>query len=322
MVLSFKMNASFPPSDVSDDLIGASDRQWLSRLEHLAENRGYFEPLGPNHSALLTDRGTTLIVTFETINAIRADSPLHQPIGWDIIREQNWSNLCLLAHRDTWFRDATVFGYFDRLIEDGFFEEFERVVFYGAGMCGYAAAAFSVVALDAQVVMVEPHSTLDPTRAAFDQRFPAARELCFTGRYGYAPDMVEMARQVTIFLDPASPENDAHAEAFQADHTQLIRCHDLGERLDQALWAMGVIQQVIETAALGNLSAQECYRALRTRRKYMPYLRRLLKAVEDKGRPALLKRLCEQVLRHHKAPRFQRALNRANIQLCKQTRGR
>ena len=47
---------------------------------------------------------------------------------------------------DTWFRDNRVYGYFDRLIADGFFEDFDTVIFYGAGSCGYAAAAFSVAA--------------------------------------------------------------------------------------------------------------------------------------------------------------------------------
>ena len=82
-----------------------------------------------------------------------------------------WSHLCLLSHGDTWFRDNRVYGYFDRLIDDGFFDEFEQVIFYGAGACGYAAAAFSVAAPGAKRGDARPQATLDPRVAEWDDRY-------------------------------------------------------------------------------------------------------------------------------------------------------
>jgi hypothetical protein len=50
----------------------------------------------------------------------------------------------------------------------GFFDDFDQVVFYGAGQCGYAAAAFSVATPGATVVAIQPQATLDPRVTEWD----------------------------------------------------------------------------------------------------------------------------------------------------------
>ncbi len=288
-----------------------SDEAWLSQLEELGEERGYYEPLGPDHSVVLTDEGRTLLVTFETIRDIRNNSPLQEPAGWALTRQNGWSNLCVLAHSESWFRDRFVYGYFDRLIEDGFFEEFDKVVFYGAGMCGYAAAAFSVVAPDVTVIAVQPQATLDPERAAFDRRFPKARRRDFTDRYHFAPDMVEVAQDVFLLFDPAITEDTVHADMFKGDHVHHVHCRHFGGTLARSLFNMGVTQELIELAATDALTRQGCYRALRARRTYRPYLRRLLSRAEERGGPVLITWLAASVASNQHAPRFQQALERA-----------
>ncbi|MCK8464778.1 phosphoadenosine phosphosulfate reductase [Aliiroseovarius sp. S1339] len=298
------------------DLMDASREDWLNQIESLGDERGYFEPLGPDHSAILTDEGSTLIVTFETLEDIRETAPLQEPLGWNLVRENNWSNLCILAHKKTWFRDRAVYGYFDRLIEDGFFEEFEKVVFYGVGMCGYAAAAFSVVAPDVTVISVQPQATLDPDRVDFDRRFPEAQQRDFKGRYDYAPEMTEMAQAVFVLFDPAIIEDTVHAALFRGDHIHRIRCRRFGNSLPKALFAMGVTQTLVDQAAKDALTEHDCYRALRVRRRYLPYLRKLLKGAEARAKPQLIKWLAGAVTTTHRAPRFKKALKRANRALA------
>ncbi|MDE9451754.1 phosphoadenosine phosphosulfate reductase [Aliiroseovarius sp. Z3] len=298
------------------DRVGMPDDAWLSQLEEIGDERGYFEPLGAEHSAILTDEGRTLLVTFETVRDVRDTSPLQEPLGWSLVRQNGWSNLCILAHTDSWFRDRAVYGYFDRLIEDGFFEEFDKVIFYGAGMCGYAAAAFSVVAPEVMVIAVQPQATLDPSRAEFDRRFPKARRRDFTNRYHYAPEMVEMARGVFLFFDPAITEDTVHAAMFTGAHIHPIHCRHFGSTLPQALFDMGVLQDLIEHAAQDTITSVGCYHALRVRRLYRPYLRRLLASVEARGKPLLVKWLAAFVSSGQHAPRFQQALERAEQALA------
>jgi len=135
-------------SDIFEtDLTGLDWDAWCARTDDLVGDAGYTQPLGPRHAALLLERKPpTLLVSFEAHHRLHEVSATAQPLGWVMAKALGWSHLCLLSNGDTWFRDARVYGYFDQLIDDGFFDAFDQVIFYGAGPCGYAAAAFSVAA--------------------------------------------------------------------------------------------------------------------------------------------------------------------------------
>ena len=299
------------------DLTGLSQDDWLVRIEEIGEERGYFEPLGKRHSTVLTDEGPTLIVTFETIEMIREGSESQEPLGWELVEGQGWSNLSLIAHEDSWFRDPAVYGYFDRLVDDGFFEDFDHVVFYGAGMCAYAAAAFSVVAPGATVIAVQPQATLDPAVAGWDTRFPALRRTSFTDRYGYAPDMVEGAEQVFVLYDPAQTLDAMHASLFTRANVIHLPCRHLGDDLEAKLWRMGVLPEMLDLAG-GDALTVAAFRTLfrRGRRGNMPYLRGLLEQMQGAGRHRMVQMLCNSVLARMNAPRLRRARDAANRALA------
>ena len=123
----------------------ASRAEWLARIDAVGEEAGYFQTVGARHWAFFADESPTLLVTFETVDAIRA-TPDQLPQGHAIAAAHGWSHLCLIADGETWYRDEAVYRYFDRLVDDAFFEDFDHVAFYGAGMAGYAACAYSVAA--------------------------------------------------------------------------------------------------------------------------------------------------------------------------------
>ena len=129
---------------IDSSLADMPKRDWLRAIEAVAEEDGYFQSLGKRHFSAFIERETTLLVTFETYQGMHALSDKAQPLGWDMVRNHDWSHLCLASDGDTWFRAEEVYAYFDRLIDDGFFDEFDQVLFYGAGPCAYAAAAYSV----------------------------------------------------------------------------------------------------------------------------------------------------------------------------------
>ncbi|UWQ10152.1 phosphoadenosine phosphosulfate reductase [Aliiroseovarius crassostreae] len=292
------------------DLAGADFDKWLSMIDEMGEERGYFEPVGQRHSAILTDDGPTLVVTFETAKSVR-QSKEARPLGWDLAEENGWSNLCILAHEESWFRDQDLYGYFDRLVDDGFFEDFDQVVFYGAGPSGYAACAYSVAAPGATVIAISPQATLDMTRVAWDRRFPKMRRTDFTTRYGYAPDMVEGAEAVYLLHDPAIAEDAMHASLFQADHIHHLTCRHMGDTLVEELWSMAALPQMIEAATEGQLSPHVARNILRNRRTHLPYLRRLLDRLQQTDRPRLVAALSRHVTDRRGAPRFRKALTEA-----------
>ncbi|MEE9388718.1 MAG: phosphoadenosine phosphosulfate reductase [Paracoccaceae bacterium] len=302
-------------SNLIDPAIGISEPEWLDRIEDFAEDHGNFEPLGPDHSAVFIDRGPTLIVSFETIPSIRARAHSDIPLGWGLINGTDWSQLCLLSNNETWFRHRAVYEYFDRLVDEGFFENFDQVIFYGAESCGYAAAAYSVVAPGATVIAVSPQATLDPAVTGWDDRFQNMRRTSFTDRYGYAPDMLDAAKQAFILYDPGSEEDAMHASLFTRSNVTKIRCRHLDGQIETFLHRMGLLKPLLSIAATGNLTPADFYTVLRERRNYLPYLRMFLAEVERSNRPLLAAYMCRSVLERINIPRFSRQLSIATKEL-------
>ena len=250
------------------DLSGLDWQEWRDRAGTLVGETGYCQPLGERHAALLVERKPVLLVSFENFERLEILSELGQPFGWTMVEALGWSHLCLLSKGDTWFRDARVYGYFDRLIDDGFFDGFEEVIFYGAGACGYAAAAFSVAAPGAKVLMLRPQATLDPRVAEWDDRYLAMRRTSFTDRYGYAPDMLDAAARAVLLYDPEIELDAMHSALFNRANVLRFRTRHTGYDLEERLARMGLIPRLLAQLSsdrLSGLSLARLWRAVRER---------------------------------------------------------
>lgn len=276
---------------------------WMAPMDAIADEDGYLERLGAKHWAFFAEDSPVMLVTFEQADAIRArESKL--PEAYAMAKAHGWSLLTIIADGETWWRDRAVWGYFDRLVDDAFFDDFDKVMFYGAGMAGYAACAFSVAAPGCRVLAISPRATMNPEIAGWDRRHMAARRLDFTSRYGFAPDMTEGAAQVWLVLDPMAPADAMHAALFRAPWVTRLHARRSGEGTAHALRTAGVLDSVIEDAMAGTLGVSVFARHWRARRSYGPYLKTLLAAVASAKRPELEKRICRSVTRRMKAPRF------------------
>ncbi|MHC0053979.1 phosphoadenosine phosphosulfate reductase [Actibacterium sp. D379-3] len=287
-----------------------SERAWFPHLSTVGNDRGEFERLGRSHAALFVNETPTLLVSFETADSL-GDAPDSMPKAFDLAEDAGWSMLTLLTDSENWFRDPAVYGYFDQLVDNGFFEEFDRVVFYGAGMCGYAAAAFSVAAPGATVIALCPQATLDPRVTEWDPRFRAHRRLSFTDRYGYAPDMLEAANHAFILYDPDVSLDSIHAALFTRPNVSKLRCRWLNGTVEADLMNMGVLPEMIDAACEGKLTESVFHRLFRARRAHKPYLRRLLETLDSEQRPYLTALLCHSVSSRMRAPLFRKRLKQA-----------
>ncbi|MEM6374306.1 MAG: phosphoadenosine phosphosulfate reductase [Pseudomonadota bacterium] len=296
------------------DLADLTKDEWLAEIEAVATEHGFFAPLGQKHFAAHVRRGDTLLVSFETIQGMRSMSNTGEPLGWTFVRDQDWSHLLLASDGDTWFRDGDVFSQFDTLIDDGFFDDFETVLFFGAGPCGYAAAAYSVAAPGARVLAIQPQATLDARVAEWDTRFVEMRRTDFTRRYGYAPDMLDACDQAFVIYDPAEQLDAMHATLFATAGATPLRMRKMGGALQGDLTRMRMLTPLIEEAAAGTLDALGFARHYRARRDFLPYLRRLMATVDGAKRTDLTYMLARNVTARMKAPRFQRRLEEIDAQ--------
>ncbi|SDW96934.1 hypothetical protein SAMN04488238_104327 [Roseicitreum antarcticum] len=302
-----------------------TNAEWLSRLDELgdelADEQGGFESLGRNHAALYAPGDRTLLVSFESVAAIRGAGGAHRPLGLEVAQANGWSSLCLITMGTTWFRDTEVWNFFDTRIDADFFEAFDRVVFYGAGMCGYAAAAFSVAAPGAVVLVVAPQATLDPTVADWDGRFARARRLDFTTRYGFAPDMIEGAAEAFVVYDPSRRLDAMHAALFTRSHVTKLRARWLGKDTARDLADMGVLTPLITAACDSTLTSGTFYGLLRKRRGFALYLMRLSLRTEALERHMLTVIVAGFALRFYDTERLRQTLDRARAALMEKSAG-
>jgi hypothetical protein len=305
-----------PIGDISD----LPRQEWLEAIEDVGEENGYFEPLGADHCVMFSDDSPRLLVTFESFESITERSDDGLPLGLSFAKKNGWSHLAIIAHASDpashWFRSHNIYGYFDRLVEDGFFEDFDQVVFYGAGASGYAACAYSVAAPGATVIAIAPQATLDARLASWDTRFGNTRRMDFTTRYGFAPDMVDAADTALVLYDPQIAFDAMHAALFNCRHTSLRPLRNFGADPEFEMLEMDMVEPILVAAMDSDLNTRAVTRALRKRRNHTSYQRRLLSELTTKDRPVLIARLCKHVLKTRDAWRFRKALRIATADIA------
>ena len=300
--------------EIFDASEAANDADWIAIMDQIGDEAGYFETLGPNHHAFLNDQGRILLVSFESMAAIRRAGGGQMPLGYQLAAPRGWSSLTIIAKGETWFRDPTLHGYFDRLIDDGFFEDFDRVVFYGMGMGAYAAAAYAVAAPGCTVLALSPIATLDTEHAGWDRRFPAARRLNFTDRFGFGPDMVEGCGKVFIVYDPANQIESVHAAMFRGAQVTRLPARHVGRDPQAELAQLAILRPLIEAACTGQLDRLRFARLWRKRRDSARYLRRMLGALRTQGKPARFLRALRVASGLSSDPVLKEALARAQVE--------
>lgn len=303
-------------SDAVKEKPATSATDVLDGLKAEIGTEGFQHLLDRDHSVSYISRGPKLLVTFERIQDTLEMTDEGMPLGLDFAEDKNWSVLHFTANGDTWFRSPALYAFMDEMVDDDFFEDFDSVCFYGTGMGGYAATAFSVAAPGAKVVAISPQATLDPELAEWDNRFPASRRLNFSDRYGYAPDMIEGADRAWLLYDPYQLLDSVHASLFRGENVTHLRCRHFRDHIARSLWDMDMLHWMIEEAAEGRLTPRAFYAKLRARKDHNRFLRNLLFHLDDEQRPYLTALYCTHVLARRSAPAFRRRLNAARTALA------
>lgn len=286
-----------------------SPKAWANRLSDFIRDQGSWEDISKDHAILRHGSGNRLLVTFEFVDDIIAHRKNALPMGLEYSQIMGWTCLTVLARSRTWFRDPVLYARFDDMVDDGFFEQFESVLFYGSKMGGYGAAAFSVSAPGAYLVAIQPHATLDPRVTEWDRRYTSKRRLDFTSRYGFAPDMVEAAHTASIIYDPDEDMDAMHASLFTRPNVQKLRTRWMGPDVASMLEDADILRPVIAKAIKGRLSRADFAHLYRRRQNCLPYLRNLLTEVEDRGRKDFTAKICRSIVGSGRSgPRIRRKL--------------
>lgn len=315
---------------------GATDRRavWASRgrpadpdadplQDHLDQVRpragedGFLEHLGDAHHALMVRAGSTLLVEFDTLANVRARGDL-----WSagLARKRGWSTLSVIAHGSSWFRDPALFDAFDAWTDEGLFDAFDQVVFAGGGMGAYGAAAYSVAAPGATVVLIDPIATLDRAVTSWERRFRRSWALSFGPRYGYGPAMADAASRVFVVSDPHDAPGAMHAALYRGDHVVQLRAPFAAPDIWRQMESMNILDRMIAGAAGGTLTPLRFAQLWRARRGDPRHARRLMRNLDGTDKPWLTAVLSGHMLSHDGHPAARRRLKVALAEL--QARGR
>lgn len=279
-----------PPAPEPDDA-------WGAIAKGLAGDAGFYHLGDEAHSFLFVPRSPdVLVVTFDNLDIAMTKRADRRPWGFEFIEKQGWSMLGVMAGGWTWYRNPWVSAEFDRLRDEGFFARFKRVVFYGASMGGYAAAAFSSACPGADVVVISPQSTVDKAVVPWETRYSTVWNRDFTGPYGDAALVSAAARRVSILYDPYEPLDAAHAARFTAPNVVKLRTPLLGHRLGSSLHQMGILTPIILAALDGSLTEAEFYTRLRARKAFPRYQRELFDRALRRGHTHLARQMGKWVL--------------------------
>ena len=281
----------------SSDFKDLSPSAWIQAMTELGDEHGYFAHLGDRHMVTFLDAGPNLLVTFEDADDVRLRSADGAPFGFRFVRHEGWSHLAILSAGPSWFREEQVIRHFDRLTDDGFFDDFDQVLFMGDGAAGYAAAAYSVASPGANVFLTRPQATQDPRRVSFDRRFLSQRRVDFNSRYGYAPDMIDAANKVFLAFDPMQRIDAIHASLYVRDNVTPLRCIGFGETVSDTLQSMDVRDDMMRAAMDGALNEKLFYKMNRARRGQTAYRRNIVNLAKKRGHPRLAATICANQLR-------------------------
>jgi Sulfotransferase family len=217
-----------------------------------------------------------LAVTFEPAAAGMGGQGLERPVwGQAYLQRRGHAVLGVKRVGADWYRSPDLHRLFRRLQAASFFAGFERVIFYGPSMGGYAALAFAACAPGCTVLALHPQSTLAPDRIWFDQRFAGPKAASWQGDFVDGVDGARAAARVYVCYDPHQIKDRLHAQRLPAHNRVDLRLPFAGHTTAQALNALGLLGQVFDQALAGTLDETGFRALVRQRQRLADYQCRL-----------------------------------------------
>jgi len=244
---------------------------WFPELSPGGKGEGFFEK-GPRHSLMFVRRvRPILFVSFDNLSNVNDNGPERGPWAYKFAREMLVSHLGVMAHGKMWYRDAGLIARMQKLADDGFFEQFERVVFSGSSMGAFAALVFSSLAPGAHVLAFNPQTTLDPELVPWEDRYWIGTRQDWTLPFSDARDTLAQAAQVSVFYDPYFDPDRRHFERIDGPNVTAYKCWYSSHKSAVFLRKIDALKPVMTAGLFGELTPGQFYKLYRRRRELRWY---------------------------------------------------
>lgn len=261
--------------------------RWFDELRPGGEGEGFIERR-LRHSLMFVRRPVNrLLVTFDNLSNVNDNSPEREPWAFKFAQDVNISHLGVMAHVADWYRDIELIERFQALAADGFFDGYDRVIFAGVSMGGFASIAFGSLVPGAHVVSVNPQSTLDTDLVPWETRYEGGRRQDWTLPLADAAALTSGLGQVNIFYDPYHKLDKQHVSRFAGDNIRVFHCRHSDHKTAVFLRKIGALKPVMQAAIFDELDPIEFYKLYRARRDLRWYKNQVKGYFNDRGRNEL-----------------------------------
>ena len=275
-------------SDVQDDTPKAP--RWLDDIRPGTNGEGFLEKNLRNSLLFVKRPSDRLLVTFDNLSNVGDDSPEREPWAYKFARDEGLSHLGIMAHVADWYRDEALIKRFEALARDGFFDGYERVVFAGVSMGGFAALAFSSLVPGSHVIAVNPQSTLNTDLVPWETRYENGRRQDWTLPLSDAAELTAKAGRVNIFYDPYHELDQSHVDRLSGDNIHIFKCWFSNHKTAVFLRKIEALKPVMSHVIFDELTEAEFYRLYRRRRNLPWYRGAVAGYFRDTGREELATR--------------------------------
>ena len=243
----------------------------------------------PRHRLDFSNRGSTLVISFDNAGAPHRESPDRRPWGYKFFTGEGHSVLGVIARESDWYRCPSLHNELSRLKISGFFDQFEDIVLTGSSMGGYAATAFASLVPGCRVVSFNPQSTLSRALVPWDKNHPTGERQDWIGPFCDGAAEVSQAALAYIIYDPFHTDDSRHAARYQGENIRKLHAPFLGHGLPDAFLEMGILKEIMRRGIKGTLTNQVFYSLIRARKLTSKYHKRLLTeaALRDHSKWAL-----------------------------------
>ncbi len=263
---------------------------WFDEIRPGGDAEGFLERR-LRHSLLFVQRPVKrLLVTFDNLSNVSDRSPGREPWAFKFAKDINISHLGVMAHVADWYRDSDLIERFQKLADEGFFEGYDRVIFAGVSMGGYAAIAFGSLVPGAHVISVNPQSTLDTDIVPWETRYEGGRRQDWTLPLSDASKLTAKLERVNIFYDPYHELDKQHVSRFEGDNIRVFNCRHSNHKTAVFLRKINALKPVMQAAIFDELDEVEFYRLYRGRRDLRWYKGAVVAYFREQGRDELADR--------------------------------
>ena len=271
---------------------------------------------GEENAVMFAPRSKRLVVAFDNISIAREEGQ-RWPWGFKALwQDMGCSVLGVMGVQRNWFRHDFVHDTFETLRDQGFFEQFDEVLFYGASMGGFAALVYQQCAPGANVLAIAPQSTLNRDILPNEDRWGWTTKLDWEGRFNDAAGATATAGEVIILADPYYKPDYDQVSRITGDNVTWLHTPFMGHQLPNAFVVMNIMKELLYAAVGGTLTPKLFYKLFRARNDLPRFQHDLLMEAEKRGKLRSAIRICEYTLKKRKAGNIRRTLGKLQDRLA------